>query len=175
LGYGFPYALYLQPIFQPVDLQSSLTSVCNTFFNFYNDQFDSDLRSATIGLYHTAHLTELAETLKPIFNAHRSELEKVEPSTLQRYANVNVFYDLDDYVGKIATPVEYNLFKTAFDKVVVHKRATDYFFTMLTHPDTFIPVLHWGGISTYVPVPSQTLLKTAYKETDWNRAVGLVE
>lgn len=172
LGYGFPYHLIMQPLFLP---QPDLTGVCNTFYNFYNEQTGLN-QSATITLYTTQFLPELAEILRSLFDRYREELGRFSLVNMQRFANTYVYYDLDQFISQLVGQSDYALFKEALDKVVFHKRNTEYFLSNVPPPyQAFIPVNHFGGISTYIPIKSQTSLIQAYKETAWNKAVHLVE
>jgi len=168
---GFPYDKIMQPMFQSVP---DLNAVCNAFYQYYNEHPNEYWRSATVGLYHTASLGELATVVKSIFSSYRSTLNQFSLDQVQHYANASIFYDLDNFILKLATPAEYALFKTSFDKVVLHKHATSRFFSMVISA-AYIPVNYFGGISTYIPVSTQQALSSAYKETAWNRAVRLVE
>jgi Clostripain family. len=165
LADGFPYELIMQPLFLP---QPNLTAVCDAFYNLYNEM-SGLYRSATVGLYATAGLPDLATVLKPVFAAHREAIAGLNLSGVQKYDRLSnpLFFDLDDFVKQLATPSEYTLFKTALDKVVVYKRATPNFIT--------IPIEKYGGISTYIPRNTSATLNTAYKNTAWNKAVILVE
>ena len=165
LADGFPYELIMQPLFLP---QPNLTAVCDAFYNLYNEM-SGLYRSATVGLYATAGLPDLVTVLKPVFAAHREALSSLDLSGVQKYDRLSnpLFFDLDDFVKQLATPSEYTLFKTAFDKVVVYKRATPNFIT--------IPIEKYGGMTTYIPRSTSATLNTAYKNTAWNKAVILVE
>ena len=165
LASGFPYEQIMQPLFLP---QPNLTAVCDAFYNVYNEM-SGLYRSATVSLYATAGLPELANTLRPVFAAHREVLASFNPSGVQKYDRLTntLFYDLDDFVKQLASPSEYTLFKTALDKVVVYKRATPNFIE--------IPIDRYGGISTYIPRALPAVLNESYKNTAWNKAVVLVE
>ena len=172
LGNGFPYHLIMQPLFMP---NPDLIGVCTSFYNFYND-LNGLNRSATISLYRTEPLLELAEYLTTLFDRYREDLELFSAVDIQRYANTRVYYDLDEFILQLVNTADYQRFKTILDKIVLHKRHTEYFYTMVPPPSSaFIPVLHYGGISTYIPLSSQTSLLTAYKETEWNKKVKMVE
>ena len=165
LAGGFPYEQIMQPMFLP---QANLYTVCDAFYNVYNDQ-SGQYRSATVALYATVGLPELATTLKPIFAAHREALTNFDYSGVQRYdrpPNTYIF-DLDDFVKQLASSSEYTAFKTALDRVVIYKRATPNFIT--------IPIEKYGGIATYIPRLAPASLNEAYKNTAWNKAVVLVE
>ena len=165
LATGFPYDQIMQPMFLP---QPDLEEVCNAYYRYYNGQ-SGLYRSATIALYHTKALPQLATSVKAIFEKNRDQVASFNPNQLQYYCRVtpHLFYDLDDFIKSIADPADHESFSEALKKVVVYKFATPSFLE--------IPIDRYGGISTYIPVGTQTVLRAAYKETEWNRAVGLLE
>ncbi|MCL2727593.1 MAG: clostripain-related cysteine peptidase [Bacteroidales bacterium] len=171
LAQGFPFDKIMQPIFSP---KSDLKQVCNAFYNFYKDHPSENLQSATIALYHTESLDELANNLKTIYNTYRADLIHFSPNSIQHYANASLFYDLDEFIMQLTSPIEYASFKTAINKVVVHKQATNSFLSRVVS-NAYVPIRHFGGISTYIPIDTQPLLRAAYRETEWNRAVRLIE
>ncbi|MCL2739377.1 MAG: clostripain-related cysteine peptidase [Bacteroidales bacterium] len=172
---GFPYDQIMQPIFLPrSDLERGLKEVCAAFYRYYSEHTGGgQWRSATIALYHTEALPQLAASVKSIFDTHRDKLNTFVPANhqLQRYDQLisgpHLFYDLDHFISTIATPTEYEGFSQIFEKVVIYKQATPFFMS--------IPITRFGGISTYIPVGQQSTLREAYKKTDWNKAVGLLE
>ena len=171
LGSGFPYESMMEPIFRS---NADLSAVCAAFYTFYSQYPLTDYRSGSISLYGTQKLPELAATLNAIFDAHRTDLTHFSPYDVQHFANTHFYYDLDDFVYQLAPGDEYDLFKKALDNVVLYTNSTEKIFTKITS-DAFIPILRYGGVSTYIPIESQTLLKAAYKETEWNRSVHLIE
>ena len=172
LGDGFPYHQIMQPIFLP---KSDLEEVCNLFFRFYNEHSDERYRSATVALYHLKQMQELTNSLRSIFALHRAELNVFLPNSVQRYGNSLLYSDLDDFVNQLASPAEYELFKKSLDKVVSYKRATKSILSLIYFRGYF-PIERYGGISCYIPsIGSQTVTNEAFRKSEWNRAVGLME
>lgn len=166
---GFPYNQIMQPLFLP---NPDYKGVCNTFFNYYSTHpGGASWQYATIALYHTEALQELAGVVKAIFRAHRTALNQFSPGEVQYYDRLwtHLFFDFAHFIGQLATPSEYALFKAALDKVVIHKRATDFFMT------TPINQEHFSGISTFIPSGVQSAYRDGYKLTDWNHAVQMLE
>ncbi|MCL2739045.1 MAG: clostripain-related cysteine peptidase [Bacteroidales bacterium] len=173
---GFPYDQIMQPMFLPKpDLEKGLEEVCAAFYRFYNEKIGFN-RTATVALYRTEALPQLATSVKSIFEAHRDKVNTFVPTGLQYYdrltSSPHLFYDLDHFIRQVATSTEYEGFSQVFEKVVTYKQATPSLFPGLSYE---IPIHHYGGISTYIPVGSQPTLREAYKKTDWNKAVGLLE
>jgi len=179
LSYGFPFEQIIQPIFMP---KPDLESVINAFYNFYNEK-SGLFRSATVAVYGTEEqaLSELTQTVKSIFRANREKLDDFSPVDVQRYANLHPsdlpWFDLDDFILQLATTAEYERFQSALSKVVIYKRSTEGFFSAYTGGG-YIQLKNFGGISTYIPYGTNGMhpvWRTAYKKTEWNQAVGLVE
>ncbi|MCL1973939.1 MAG: clostripain-related cysteine peptidase [Bacteroidetes bacterium] len=170
MGTGFPYDKIMQPIFLP---QPDLEAVCNEFYRFYNEQTGVS-KSATIALYNTQVLSALAASVRSIFEANRDKLNDFVPTGLQYYDRLtsrpHLFYDLDHFVSQIASPLEYAAFSEILNQMIPYKLNTPSFY------GSAIPLFHFGGISTYIPVTGQQSgIREAYKKTEWNKAVGLLE
>jgi len=126
-------------------------------------------QSATISLVRSAGLNALAAACKPIFQQHREQILTIDRSKIQPYFRFNKhwYYDLDDFVGRVATDTEYRTFISALDQTVVFKDATDSFLS--------IDIKHYSGLSIYIPRPEYTVLNNFYKTLQWNQATGLVQ
>lgn len=165
---GFPYHHIMQPLFEQTP---NLKAVCNAFYNYYNDKSGS-WKSATIALYHTEGLTSLAATVRSIFDAHRETLNAFVPhrDLIQCYDRLSpgIFFDLAHFISIIATPAEYSAFESELSKTVIHKRATPMFLTIPIDPDRY------SGVAAYIPNGLLTT-RQAFRETEWNRAVRLME
>jgi len=166
---GFPYTQIVQPLFLP---SPDLKAVCNAYYNFYNEKAGME-KSGTIALYKTEGLSSLAVTVRSIFEANRTVLDQYVPTIKRlqcydRLSKSDLFFDFGHFVHDIATESEYERFKLELDQVVVYKRATTKFFYIPIDPDRY------SGISTYIPNGLQST-RDAYKATEWNRMVRLIE
>ncbi len=81
--------------------------------------------------------------------------------------NRHWFYDLDDFVGRVASESEFQAFSSALNNVVIYKDTTPYFLE--------IDIVHYSGLSIYIPRPEYTVLNNYYKTLAWNQATGLVQ
>lgn len=158
LANGFPYRDIMSPLFQT---KSNLEEACRLFYEYYNSQSGVH-KSATIALYKTENLRQLATVAKGIFNNHRDKIQTLDMGTIQPYFRLNKrwFWDLGNLIEEIATPTEYLTFRTALENVVVAKWTTEYFID--------IKINKFSGISTYIQNPSNSFLDTFYKGFDWN-------
>ncbi len=158
LANGFPYRDIMSPLFQT---KSNLEEACRLFYEYYNAQSGVH-KSATIALYKTENLRQLATVAKGIFNNHRDKIQTLDMGKIQPYFRLNKrwFWDLGNLIEEIATPTEYLTFRTALENVVVAKWTTEYFID--------IKINKFSGISTYIQNPSNSFLDTFYKGFDWN-------
>jgi hypothetical protein len=158
LAYGFPYRDIMNPLFQS---KSNLEEACDLFYEYYNS-LTGVHQSATIALYKTDQLRQLATVTNSIFNSHRDKIATLDMGSIQPYFRLNKrwFWDLGSLVEQIATPSEFQNFTNALNKVVIKKLNTEYFID--------IKIDKFSGISTYIQNPSNSFLDTFYKGFDWN-------
>lgn len=167
LSDGFPYESIIQPLFT-LPAEESTKQVCRSYMEQYRAQ-SGPYRSATISMVRSAGLNALAAACKPIFQQHREQILTIDRSRIQPYFRYNKhwFYDLDDFVGRVATDAEYRAFISALDQTVLFKDATEAFLT--------IDITHYSGLSIYIPRPEYTVLNNFYKTLQWNQATGLIQ
>ena len=170
---GFPYHQIMEPLFLPTP---DYNRVCNAFFYYYDEHpYGGYWQSATIALYQLNELSAFAGLVGSIIENNRLKLNDFVPSvqSLQCYDRIDpdLFFDLGDFISNMATPSEYVDFVSSLNRLVPYKRATEKFF--------YVPIdsQKFNGIATYVPNGSKEISSTreAYKLTEWNHAVGLVE
>ena len=166
LSDGFPYESMIQPLFS-LQPEEAMKNVCRSYMALYRAQ-TGVYCSATISLVRTADLPALAAACKPVFQNHQEQILTIDRSGIQPYFRYNKhwFYDLDDFVGRVATDSEYQAFHNALERTVIFKDATDAFLS--------IDITHYSGLSSYIPRPEYTVLNNYYKTLEWNRATGLV-
>ncbi len=167
LSDGFPYPEMIHPIFTLTPREAML-NICKSYMAFYRTKDGID-RSACIAMVKTSGLEKLADACRPIFRDHHDEILSIDRSPIQRYFRCNefAFYDIDDFVGRVADEREYRAFAAALNDVVVFKDATDYFFN--------INIEHYSGLSIYIPRANYTYLNNYYRTLQWNQATELVQ
>jgi hypothetical protein len=165
LAYGFPYDQIMHSLFQT---KLDLEQTCQLFYNYYNNQSGVH-QSATISIYKTAELKQLADVTKSIFNNNRSKIATLTMSSVQPFFRLNKswFWDLGHLIEKIATPAEYEAFNTALSKVIVAKWNTPYFIDL--------EIKRYSGVSTYIQNPVNNFLDSFYKGFDWNVASEMIK
>lgn len=170
LAQGFPYREYVRPLLEG-DV-ADLEGAARCYFNYYDRQ-NGLYRSATVSLTDTRCLEELAAACRPVFEAGRARTEELDMEEVQGFFRMNrhYFYDLDDYVRRIADPDAYARFRSALDRTVVYAAATPWFFE---GSSSGFEIRTHCGLTSYVPNPAHAYLDDFYRRLSWNRASGLV-
>lgn len=164
---GFPYESMTEPL-MTMSTESALKSVATSYMDHYRAQSGS-YRSATVTVIRTEPLSSLAASCRPVFQNHQDQIMTIDRSQIQPYFRYDKhwYYDLDDFVGRLASDSEYASFASALDRTVVFADATEQFLG--------IDMIHCCGLSVYIPRPEYTVLNNFYKTLDWNRDTGLVQ
>lgn len=165
LADGFPYNSIMNALIRS---ETDLEGACELFYDYYNSKSGVN-RSATISLYSTEYLEELAAAAQTIFSNNRDKVSSLEMTEIQPYFRLNKswFWDLEEFVYNISSPSEFAEFSTALDKVVVKKLNTPYFLD--------IEIDNYSGVSTYIQNPKNKFLDTFYKGFDWNIDAGMID
>lgn len=168
LATGFPYNKVIRPLFE---YETDLEEVANIFYQHYApaDPANSTIyNSATIALYDTDGLEEFADICEDIFSTGRAKMAEVNRYGVQPYYRFSqdYFFDIDDYISRIATPAQLLSFRAALDEVVVVKWTTDKFLD--------IPIKHYSGVSVYIPETPSGQAENFYKTLAWNQKTKLV-
>lgn len=168
LADGFPYDTMMQAIFS-MPAEEAMVKIAQDYMAHYRAQ-EGVYRSATICLVTTRDqvLQKLASACKPIFEKHRDQILTLDRSKVQPYFRFEHpwFYDIDDFVGRVADDDEYRAFAAALQNVVIFKDATDKFLS--------INIDHYSGLSIYIPRTEYTVLNNYYHTIRWNVATDLV-
>ncbi len=139
--------------------------VCKTFFDFYNDHEDPHRmgwQSATVSLVKSAELEGLMVATRNILR-QRTDFQNISAwSYPLSYSTLpDVFFDLGDYVGQVATAEQYAEFRQQLARTVIYKLATPEFFFQPIPEDKF------SGLSTYIPYPQWAFMNQAYFGLSW--------
>ena len=170
LAAGLPYALIMEPLFQSED---GLKKVCDTYFNIYNEKADDDImKSATISLYKTAELVNLAPVVREIIETNREKVDGVNLDDMQRYFRYDDrwYYDFGYFIKTLASKEQYRRFEEIYQKVVIYDLHTPSFLQRI-----FFDEAKTTGLSGYVPKAGDSELDFYYRTLDWNRDVQLVK
>lgn len=169
LAEGFRYDLITDRLFNISDTRLAVETICRDYMNLYLSKSGSE-RCATISMVKSCEMENLAAACRQIFENHRSQLNAIDRTSIQRYGRNHAsdwYFDLDDFIDDIASPEEYAVFSEALSKAVIFKSTTPSFLS--------ITISHFSGLSIYIPRSKNTVLNTFYKQLSWNKATGLVE
>lgn len=168
LSQGFPYSKVMQHIFRP---EADLQAVAREYYDHYNSQSGS-ARSATVSLVKTSALQNLADAVAAVFGQYRDGISTIDASSVQRYyrSNKHWFYDLGDFITKLAGDEDAAPVLKALDEAVIYKAATPNFLEIPIDPDRY------SGLGTYIPSnPADSVLNSYYMGLDWNRDVQMIK
>ncbi|MBP9019754.1 MAG: hypothetical protein KBG04_08055 [Bacteroidales bacterium] len=165
LATGFPYDVIMEPLFRS---KADLEEVCQRYFDFYDSQ-NGVYKSATIALYRSDKFDELAAVCKSIFATNREKLNSLQVTGIQRYFRLNKhwFYDIGDFISRIASQQELLQFNDALSKVVIKKLTTPTFLDFTINS--------YSGLSTYIQSNGSSFLDSYYKGYKWNIATEMVK
>jgi len=168
LAESFPYATMMDKLFNYENRAYALQKVCNDYYDYYQAKTGNS-QSATVSLVRTSALDYLASTCATVYDNNRSKMSTVDASSVQPYFRYQKhwFYDLDDYISRIASTQEYANFTTALNNAVIYKAATAKFLS--------IEIKKYSGLGTYIPNPDYQYLNNYYKSLKWNQATKMVE
>ena len=147
---GFPYKEIMPYLFKGED---GLKTVCEKYFQYYHNQTPaSQLNSGTITLLNTEKIDKLAQTVNAIIGDNDFSMWQKDNILLYPMANYesqlgyNCFYDLKDFMSKLANVEQMNVFNEVLNEVVLYTRATDYFWGKP------LDYTHYSGLSVYIPL-----------------------
>ena len=165
---GFPYLVILDQLFNHPG-KEGLENICREYYTMYQAQSGA-LQSGTIALVKCSELDALANICANIVDASRSEMESVKRSNIQRYfynADKDYFFDLAHYFESFATEEQYSSFSAQMNLAVPYKASTAKFLG--------INMLHYSGLSCYVPSASYPKLNAYYTQLEWNKKVKIIK
>lgn len=171
LANGFPYDRIITPMFEQ---KADLEKICTEFYHFYQSQKESLMQSATVSLTATASLNKLTAITGEILRGKEAEIFALPINEMQQLeyltARYHALYDLDDFIGRLATSEQYDTFRKCLDEAVVYKLTTPQA-TYAYNNGAQIAMDHFSGLSVYVPQETLPTLNEWYKNLSWYRAV----
>lgn len=165
--------------------QASPEGVCKDFFEQYDIKTGRD-KSACIALVKTSELPGLAEVCGRLFRDYSTEIQELDPLSVQRFFRYNGkeellhhgwFYDLEDIIRVAgATEQELSELGSAIESCIIYKANTPEF--MMSHDGynwhgfTFE---HFCGLGMSIPQFPSDEMRDWYRTLAWNEATGLVK
>ena len=166
---GMPYRLIPNLLFAK---EPNYTGFCDAFYNMYADTY-----GCTISLVKTSEMDALAVTVRDILkdvDVQADIIKGIDSNSLQRFGrrpHHDAFFDLGDFLEKLASVDQYKEFQTAMQKAVPYSKHTDSF--MLSYTGGF-RIDKYSGLNTYVP-RDYPVLNEFYATLDWYKAVYPVD
>lgn len=162
---GMPYREITAPLFSDAPTQDYCRQIARKFYEHYDAQ-SGVYRSASVALIETAALEALARSVREVVKDN-PEVATLPLSSVQHYDLYSspFMYDLDDFIGQLATPAQYQTFRQALDNAVLYQAHTDTFFSL--------PLERCCGLSVYIPSEQYADCLPYYQDTPWYRACYL--
>ena len=162
---GMPYREITATLFSDAPTQDYCRQIAQKFYEHYDAQ-SGVYRSASVALVKTAGLEALARWLREVVKDN-PEVASLPLASIQHYDSYSrpFMYDLDDFIGQLATPAQYQTFRQALDNTVLYQAHTDAFFSL--------PLERCCGLSVYIPSQPYADYLPYYQDTPWYRACYL--
>lgn len=162
---GMPYREITAPLFSDAPTQDYCRQIARKFYEHYDAQ-SGVYRSASVALIEAAALEALARSVREVVKDN-PEVATLPLSSVQHYDLYSspFMYDLDDFIGQLATPAQYQTFRQALDNAVLYQAHTDTFFSL--------PLERCCGLSVYIPSEQYADCLPYYQDTPWYRACYL--
>lgn len=175
MGAGFPYDRTLPYLFAQDGAAYDLQRVCEEFYRFYNDDWQSIEGNARSGCISLAVLSEIAPLAEVVRRINESGLQAFDPAALQYYEGMgtHLFYDLGHYVALACDDTALRTdFAAQLDKAFppACRLATPAFYSVYNPykapgPGTGMhPVKHYSGVNTS---ELSSKYADAHKQTAW--------
>lgn len=164
---GMPYINIMDDL---SGLNPDLEQVCEDYYNYYNS-LSGYSQSATIGLYNTSKLEDLAECYATLIENNYDKVKTIGTTGLQCYDRYtqHFIYDLRNYAEQFCTTSELETLDAAINECVVTKFNTSSFIT--------ITISDFCGISSYVfnALSSNNSYANEYyfSNLEWSKAIGV--
>jgi hypothetical protein len=156
---GFPYDEIIPFLFTATP---NYVEIAQTYMNYYKNQTDKNLQSATITVIDTKQLEPFADIVRTITADDKVMIIPPGRESVQQYEIKEqiVFYDLQDYLVQAIQNENYiTALKQQISRMVIYRDFTPYFLSKLA-------IERSCGLSVYVAIPNDGL-NNQYKLLDW--------
>lgn len=165
-GSGYPYSTITNHL-----IENNLTKVCSGFMDYYNSREGRE-QMGDISLIHTAGLDSLAGCYRKIIAEYRNAIPDMDVTDIQYFDGFDkhTYYDIEDFLEKLGTRVEYmDEFKSQMKKTVFYHSSTPFMF-----PGEYneLEIKKHSGMSVYIPISKYESigLNQEYTKTEWYKA-----
>lgn len=165
-GSGYPYSTITNHL-----IENNLTKVCSGFMDYYNSREGWE-QMGDISLIHTAGLDSLAGCYRKIIAEYRNAIPDMDVTDIQYFDGFDkhTYYDIEDFLEKLGTRVEYmDEFKSQMKKCVFYNGSTPFMF----HGEhNELEIKKHSGMSVYIPISEYESigLNQEYTKTEWYKA-----
>ncbi len=172
---GFPYDRVVDAVFDDWT-EEGFKHVGREFVDYYRDHGGTH-PCATVAVVKTSELDALAESVR-LLGLRLNEVSST--SGIQYYERLvrpgHLFYDLDDYLGKIRAttmPAEFNAYRQQLARTVIFAGHTATFFSAVGNRSNgkFIPVDSFSGLAVFIPWSQTAAFIPDYRQTEWYKYV----
>ena len=149
--------------------REGLECICQKYYELYQGQ-SGQLQSGTIGLTKCSELDRLAEICAAIVRENRDALNGVYRNGVQHYfykAGKDFFFDFSHYFEQFSPANSFAEFTTQLHLAVPYKNSTARFLG--------VDMIHYSGLSCYIPSDKYPKLNAYYKQLAWNQKVKVLE
>lgn len=157
-----------------VETRTALEAFGHAWMNYVATNYTGARRSATLSLIDIDETSPLAARTQAALRTRSAEAPDL--SRLQHFDRPGSygdspalprFFDLDEWLEKMAAPDEYEAFRAQLERTVVWKAATE---TFMAGQNGFTVRRH-SGLTTYVEQDAFPDLNQAYRRLSWSGAV----
>ena len=148
-------------------LHNDFEKLCNWFYAYYNN---SSLPYCNIAVTDCSQLETMAAIVRQINMSYPNEIERL--GTLQKLDGYypTVFYDFGDYINKICSNNQLKEnFNSQLEKLVVYKKYTSQFYSVLYNEFTAYDISAYSGLTTSEPTVN-SVVKPYVSTTNWYKA-----
>ena len=163
---GFVYSSMMRHLFKH---EPDLITVASEFYEYYDNQ-SGVFRSATVSAVKASGLDDLASIVKEITTESNLAIEDLDEIQTFGYGTQKIYFDLGDYLKKIAPEMEEKIENT-LNQCILYKAHTPSYYSDGTNK--LHPIHAFSGLSVYIPQVTYPEANSAYSNLKWANAAGI--
>ena len=176
MGGGFPYEDIVEHLFYcDKPIPENLIDVCRVYMDYYRSYYDP---YGTISLIDMREIEALARSVKlalvnSVDSLQVSEIQQLSQEKGTRVSYQNLFFDLNDYVGRVCVDtLAYSIFADCLDRTVLYADATNKGLSNILGAWVEFPIEQYCGLAAYIPgASSDEVADLYYKTLSWYKTV----
>lgn len=176
LAEGFPYDLIMPLLLENDGVEYDLDAAANAYVDYYLSNMVGNKVSACVAVTVCSELDALAECVKRVNVAPRSE--SVDLVSIQAYEGLSlvnnpahIFYDLEDAAIQMCSDVQaVEALSVQLDKTVLSRYHTPSFYS--SYNGKLNEIHHYCGLTTSSPIEldDKSIYVEQWKSTEWYKA-----